>query len=312
MSKVITNELFAERINAKLGNEYKLIGNYTGKYEKVKIQHSCGYEYEIQAQAINNGKGKCPVCFSKNKMYTILEVQLKINRMVENDNYQVTEYNGKRNPIKLFHKDCDSKIELYLANIARDQRCPLCESRYNTKSYGKFKNEIEIFGNNDYELLSDKYINGKEKVLIKHKSCGNIYSVRPKDFLKGRRCPKCRVSYNEKRIEEFLKNNMIEFKSQWKINIEGLIRPLRADFYIKSYNIIIEYDGEGHYLPIFGEVELDIQKKRDELKNSFCKENNIHILRIPYWEKNRIEEILIEQFLDRSTTIENTSKDGSE
>ena len=37
---------------------------------------------------------------------------------------------------------------------------------------------------------------------------------------------------------------------------------------------------------------LEIQQVRDKIKNKFCKENNIKLIRIPYWKKNNINIIL--------------------
>ena len=63
--------------------------------------------------------------------------------------------------------------------------------------------------NGDYQLLSEKYVNGKEKLLVKH-SCGNVYSVSFKDFQAGSRCPKCsnkkKGQYLKKTKDDFIKD----------------------------------------------------------------------------------------------------------
>ena len=41
--------------------------------------------------------------------------------------------------------------------------------------------------------------------------------------------------------------------------------------------------------------QLRIQKQRDEIKNKYCKENNIPLIRIPYWEKDNMEYFLFEK-----------------
>jgi very-short-patch-repair endonuclease len=60
-------------------------------------------------------------------------------------------------------------------------------------------------------------------------------------------------------------------------------RKLRFDFYIPSRNTCIEYDGEQHSKPveIFGGKEgYENTKKRDNIKNKYCKEHNIALIRI--------------------------------
>lgn len=60
---------------------------------------------------------------------------------------------------------------------------------------------------------------------------------------------------------------------------------------------MIEYDGEQHYWAVFGEKSFQNTLKHDEIKNNYCKENNIPLLRIPYWEKDNIE-VIIDNFIN--------------
>ena len=42
---------------------------------------------------------------------------------------------------------------------------------------------------------------------------------------------------------------------------------------------------------------LDDCQRRDNIKNKYCEENNIKMIRIPYWDYKNIEEILTKQIL---------------
>jgi len=55
----------------------------------------------------------------------------------------------------------------------------------------------------------------------------------------------------------------------------------------------LEYDGEFHYIefPNLGN-DLAGQQRRDAIKTKYCDENDIILLRIPYWGKDNIESIL--------------------
>lgn len=58
-------------------------------------------------------------------------------------------------------------------------------------------------------------------------------------------------------------------------------------------NICIEFDGEQHYIPkdyFGGEKRLLETQINDKIKNEYCKENNIRLIRIKYDQK--IENIL--------------------
>ncbi|MCB2320474.1 hypothetical protein LGK98_06505 [Clostridium tagluense] len=59
-----------------------------------------------------------------------------------------------------------------------------------------------------------------------------------------------------------------------------------------QYNTCIEYDGEMHYKETTLGNKLKQQQLHDKIKNNYCKDNNINLIRIPYWEKNNIEQIL--------------------
>ena len=110
----------------------------------------------------------------------------------------------------------------------------------------------------------------------------------------------CLNSYYNMYISELLDSMKIEYKSEYRILIDGV--QYRFDFYLPKYNLFIEYDGSQHYKPDFyigkyKDNELGMQKfneaqKRDKIKNDYCKSNNINLLRIPYWESKNIETII--------------------
>ena len=68
------------------------------------------------------------------------------------------------------------------------------------------------------------------------------------------------------------------------------------DFYLPDYNLLIEFDGIQHYeiRGHFGGYDGFVDTKiRDTIKNIYCKDNNIDLLRIPYWDYKNIENILV-------------------
>lgn len=59
--------------------------------------------------------------------------------------------------------------------------------------------------------------------------------------------------------------------------------------------MLVEYDGILHYEDKFNNhLEFSKTKVRDKIKTTFCKDNNIPLLRIPYWDFDNIEKILNE------------------
>ena len=71
-------------------------------------------------------------------------------------------------------------------------------------------------------------------------------------------------------------------------------------FFVPSKNLCIEYQGEQHYEPVdfagkgieWAKMKFEENQEKDNIKRIFCKDNNINLLEIPYWDYENIEEIL--------------------
>ena len=103
------------------------------------------------------------------------------------------------------------------------------------------------------------------------------------------------MSNGEQRIEKYLKRKGHEYISQKRFDDCRNINPLPFDFYLPKHNIIIEFDGEQHYdydKAFFCSTNCydDIQRN-DKIKNQYCMDNNIGLIRIKYHEliENTIE-----------------------
>lgn len=149
-----------------------------------------------------------------------------------------------------------------------------------------------------YEVLSP-YIKDGEKILIDF-NCGHEpHWIRPSSLKQNHSCPVCNESKGEKAIREYLENNNIEFEQEYRFENCRNINLLPFDFYIPSKNLCIEFDGEQHYRAFEyfgGEESFILTKIRDEIKNNYCKDNNIKLIRIPYWELDNVDRVLDMKF----------------
>lgn len=60
---------------------------------------------------------------------------------------------------------------------------------------------------------------------------------------------------------------------------------LPFDFYLPDYHICIEYDGEHHFRPMEmwgGFEKFIVNQENDNIKNEYCLNNHITLLRLPY------------------------------
>jgi hypothetical protein len=160
------------------------------------------------------------------------------------------------------------------------------------------KKEIE---NNElnYILLNDNYIDAKNKSLnLKCLSCGTEWFTKWNNIQNGKGCPYCNISKGENKILKVLKNKNINFLKNYFFADCKDILNLTFDFYLPDINICIEYQGKQHYesIDFFGGYKsFEKQKIHDNIKKEYCKNNNIKLIEIPYWDYKNIEDILIKK-----------------
>ena len=135
--------------------------------------------------------------------------------------------------------------------------------------------------------------------------CGNKTYVAYTNLIKGHTlsCGCRKNSKWEDFIDSYLKSLHIEFEREKRFvdckNAQDS-DMLPFDFYIKSHNVIIEYDGMHHFEPIpywGGDEKFQITQRNDNIKNNYCKSHNITLLRLPYTLKeneivDKIQNIL--------------------
>lgn len=111
------------------------------------------------------------------------------------------------------------------------------------------------------------------------------------------RCGTCsqRISVPERTTRNILEKYDIKYLPEYKFKDCKDKRPLPFDFYLPEYNILIELDGEHHYHPKWGDEQLKYIQNHDKMKNEYCENNNITLIRIPFWEFDNLEKILIEK-----------------
>ena len=171
------------------------------------------------------------------------------------------------------------------------------------KKYDEVYNDFKKYGG--VLINKDDYISWNCKNLnVICKECGETFTTSYGAYINrgGQVCPKCtyNTSKGERAIKEFLENKKIKFDMQYRFDDCKNVIPLPFDFYLYEYNTCIEYDGEGHYIPINrgnisnleAQEELENIKFRDNIKTQYCKDNNIKLIRIPYWNFDNIETIL--------------------
>ena len=112
--------------------------------------------------------------------------------------------------------------------------------------------------------------------------CGNICFISCAHLKNGdtQSCGCNSSSKGEKIIEKILKENNVHYEKE---KIFSKLGKMRFDFYVDN-KYIIEFDGKQHFNNNgYFESQQEIHK-RDLLKNKYCFDNNILIIRIIQWD----------------------------
>lgn len=182
------------------------------------------------------------------------------------------------------------------------------EPKTKIKDSDDFQNKLDKISDSKEYIFLEKFNGAYEKIKVKHKKCGTIWKVKPYEFIfKARRCLCNNMSSGERIIKHYLDENDHKYNQEVRFEDCRNINPLSFDFQIflkEGEYILCEYDGQQHFEIreknnlYGGEETLKETKKRDKIKNNFCKKNNIQLIRIPYWEKKNIELILSQALKD--------------
>ena len=135
--------------------------------------------------------------------------------------------------------------------------------------------------------------------------CGNQHEVASNHLKRGsvQSCGCISTSIGEMNIKKILEDNNIEYKEQITFDDLKNIKPLRYDFGIYENGKLvrlIEFDGIQHFEEQdYFTHNLTSIKNNDIIKNRYSKNNNIPLVRIPYWERDKmtLDMLLGEEYL---------------
>jgi len=299
-----------------LGYEY--LNDYMDeKRRRVIIQDKVGYKYDVDLHGFI--KGYIPEFVSKSNPYSLenIVLWLLLNRR-ELELCKNNIYDGKDKKLEFFHniQECQEHFKSSWNNIYRGQGCGVCHGL----QVGKYNSFAYLRSDLANEWHPDNEINPKNVTEFSTKSvywvCSKCGYGKNKEWIatiknrsNGTGCPKCSDSKGEKRILFWIENNIkilkrigvIKHIPQKKFSDCRNERELPFDFGFQFKNkswFMIEYYGLQHYKKMGfwgGDDKLKRTTKNDKIKQEYCKNNNIPLLIIPYWEFDNIENILKER-----------------
>jgi very-short-patch-repair endonuclease len=302
-----------------LGDEFIINVEDLNLSSKIKIKVICDYckeEYETSFVNYVNGKNIipndcCHKCAYKksNEIRKIRYSDKKFSelyRVCEEKEYTlvstIDDYNGCSNKID-FICPKHGLQSMVIDNLINGHECIKCsyEKRGNILKHDVefIKETIEKF-NNNILLNKDDYKDSSTKNLkIKCGKCGNIFITSYTNYIRYdvKQCYSCSMkeSKGESEVRNVLEKYNIKFVREKRFNDCRDKKPLPFDFYLPDYNLCIEFDGIHHYKETRMLISHKITLKHDNIKNNYCKNKGINLLRIPYYEYKNIENIIFKE-----------------
>jgi len=298
MGKKLTTQEFIEKVKAIHGNRYDYsLVNYRGAHKKINI--IC-LKHGVFVQTANNHYrgNNCPKCYAdilknsrKDDYNSFISKVKKLNNKYD---YSLVEYVDSQTKVKIICSEHGVFEQTPNNHITKKQGCPICggSKKLTTDIFIQRAKKIH---NNKYDYSKSLYMGMEVKIDIICSKHG-IFKQVPKHHLNNHGCPICNESKGEKAVAKYLDDNNIKYIRQKRFNDCRNKHPLSFDFYVPKNNILIEYDGIQHFEineHFGGKKGLEHIQKNDGIKNKYCKNNNIKLIRIKYNEniKNKLELI---------------------
>ena len=311
--------------NEKSPFEYSAMTKDKAFFKCTETNYHDDY-FSIIGNFVKN-KTRCPQCTNAQGNFHVKD---SFGAYLEENNlFHLWSDKNEINPYEIYKKSATVKVlmkcgetdyhEDYLAipnTFLKGVRCLYCARKliHPKDSFGQFlideygEDGINMYWDNEKNMCNPFEIStgSKKEIFIK---CQNhdfheSYRTSPDGFSSGNRCPICKESRGERIIRDYIIKNNIQFEPQKTFSeLKGIGgRTLSYDFYLPSYNLLIEYQGEYHYMPVYYKNETKEycdnkfakQQEHDKRKREYAQSHNITLLEIPYWDYDNVESILAE------------------
>lgn len=267
------------------------------KYNKIyyKCICKCGKEVINTGIAIRSGAVNSCGCLSNERKRSKDIIGSKFGRL--------TPYEAVKKNNRWYYKcRCECGNEAVIrGDSLKDGKTTSCGCERNIAVSKRHKKNIigNVFG----KLTAIEEVGKSKSGNIRYKclcECGNETIVNGNHLRRGdiQSCG-CTLSRANLMTRNILESLKVNFEQEKKFDDCKYKDVLSFDFHLIDLNILIELDGEQHFKErTFGSSEQDAKIKfaetviRDAIKNSYCEDNNIKLIRIPFWEFGNLNEII--------------------
>lgn len=308
MSKKLTTEEFIEKARKVHGDKYDYsLVEYIDAKTPVSIICRDHGVFTIRPANHTNQKQGCPKCGrlrqSKTQSLTTSQWVEKAKRVHGNKyDYSKVIYSRSSEKVCIICPEHGEFLQIATEHL-KGKGCPKCghitTGMKRLSSSEDFTTKAKKIHGEKYDYSKVIYTGIHNKVQIICPQHG-LFEQEANSHLQGIGCPRCSQSKGEHIIKQILDKNGINYVDQYKIDISKDINSsgyTYIDFYLPDLNIVIEYNGIQHYMPIKhfgGELRFAQQKRRDSYVRKYCIKRGIKLIEVSYQIKtynNLIEYI---------------------
>ena len=254
----------------------------------------------------------CPQCNWDSKKSKTQAKLIAKAKVVHGDTYDYSKvtYTDKSVPVTIICKKHGEFSMRLWSHAYGPDKCPLCGSGKQRTTQDFITLAKEVHGER-YDYSQAVYVGAKSKVDIICRTHGVFTQTPDSHCLTHKQgCPSCKASTGERAIYKALRDMRItDFVCEKQF--DGLQAPdtnvpLRFDFYLPSYNTLIEFDGHAHFncVNFSGTMSahdmlanLERTQYLDNVKNMFAASHGYKLIRIHYTDIHNIDRILHSQLM---------------
>jgi len=320
LTQGLTKSCGCYRVYSGQNNADNLLGMQFGKLKVLskfssiknkgiiwKCQCKCGNITYVQTSSLKNGNTKSCGCDKHPKAQNL--IGKKFGRLIVLDYYK--KGNTTRNTLYLCKCSCGN-IKIVSQKELLSGKTKSCGCLHKESSMKNLPIKIvDLKGKRFGKLVVleiTNQIKRGSKVWKCKCDCGKItYKTEIALNRKGGGVISCGCANSKGNviIDNILKSKNINYKSEFSFkDLVGLRGGLlRFDFAIFNHDMtikyLIEYDGIFHYKQQYSVDSYNQIVIHDKLKNEYCKLHNYKLIRIPYWEKENIKDIINNLLTDK-------------
>jgi very-short-patch-repair endonuclease len=275
----MSKEDFFNEVSKKYENniDFSLI-NYVSPFTPMEFTCKKHGVFRLTPSELLRKRG-CPECGKQNKLIPHkkdTEQFIKESKYIHGEEYKYdkTVYVNNHKEVIItcrIHGNFSQKPSLHL----RGGGCPICygNNTYTNESFVKKANSVH---HETYDYSQINYVNAHTPINI---ICTNhgMFPQKPYKHLNGQGCPKCAQSKLESSVNDILQQYKIIFEREKVFSEFG---SYRYDFYIPNKNILIECQGEQHFIdiPFFSKKYSFKQRvKNDIIKYQYAQKKGYKI-----------------------------------